>query len=243
MKKEVIVGLIIGVILLISIINFVSAETEGRPHITLCVSDIDIKSGDTTSAFIWVKNIGEADSYFDGQVICDTPAGSGSISGRYIDKEETIEMPVHITGINEKEGIASTKCTYTIIDDKSKKSDSCSSTVTISPDAPCDPSTSNCVFNDFTREINLRVCRGDGASYRYFKCDYRCVEPEHGKGKCSRECITNEDCKIGDICSDGACIKKPDNNLITAIIIGAAIIIGIILGFIILAIILKRKKK
>lgn len=162
-------------------------ELKGTPKLLNC-ENIKINSGDTKFPTVTVKNVGVSGGEFSGTVTCTDTTGlsvAGTVGTEFVEKDETTDMSVLISGTNIEEGIENSKCTINIVDLKSRDSDYCTINVDVEYQAGivCSPNTVLCISDKI-----LRTCNSNGQSYSDKSCSVNCINTA-GVGKCSDEPI------------------------------------------------------
>lgn len=156
-------------------------ELKGKPEIISCSEDKVYDSGETYSTSVQVKNIGANDGSFYLKVTCADGA-SGTGSEKYVEKGETTNLKLQVSGTNTVSGTQNKDCTIKVIDRKSGDSDSCTFTLGVKyvPNRLCSPNKITC--KDST---HLQTCNTDGTNFVLKECE--CIVLESGEAKCKVE--------------------------------------------------------
>lgn len=184
-------------------------ELKGEPSIVSCVPDKTIKSGDTYTTSLQVKNIGKSSGSFYGKIECGDV--TGTLNEKLLEAGETAKLTASLTGSNINEGIDYSNCVVTVTDRKSQKSDTCNFKIGVEYESGliCEPKKVYCV-DDKT----LRTCSDDGKSYSDKECAEIC-----SNSQCTAKGVTpppTSECKYtwyklgldGVFCSIGKFLEK-----------------------------------
>lgn len=121
-------------------------ELKGEPDITSCVPNVEITGGTSKQVSLKVKNIGADAGQFDYSVTCQSNQVSFSGAGSLVNagQEQIINVLFSGTNTNPNQDLTGT-CTHTIVDRKSQKKDTCTSTYTVKyNDLICTPGELRC---------------------------------------------------------------------------------------------------
>lgn len=159
-------------------------ELIGEPDIVSCVPTTTIKSGDTISTSLRVRNKGQSDGSFYGNIMCTGGNVNGYITEVLVGAGQTTNLPIQLSGSRTTPGIDTASCVFTIIDRKSGNSDSCTSSIKVEYEKGfvCEPGTDKCIDAD-----TLRKCNTQGTDYEDINCEFGCVVLSGGVGKCATE--------------------------------------------------------
>jgi len=170
--------------------SFIGLERlSGVPEITQCVTDISGFGGEQFKKKLGVKNTGNENGYFLFESSCTNPKIEIFGTSGNVGSGETRISDVVVTGTSDKEGVTeSAKCTITISDKVSQKTDSCTFDVKLE-------------FSNLICEPNKNFCSDDAT--KVLKCGTN--------GRISTElktCSSDEVCSLVGTSFD--CIKKSE---------------------------------
>lgn len=209
-----------------------SVELErlsGKPEITSCSRDLTINSGDTSNINLQVKNVGNNDGYFFGDVSCSGSSNiqKVAIASKIVEPDNIGIFRTQIAGINSLSGTQSNECTITINDLNSDNSDTCTFYVgvTFQENIICSPNSITCLNSN-----TLKKCDSEGLNYELEDCENGCIVLESGEAQCK----VSEDSEE-KVCNFYESINEYNEckiNILVWIILGLIIVILLIISYI-----------
>ena len=177
----------------------------GKPDVS-CPSDMTINSGETATANINVKNIGQNNAVFSLKLTCDGNERQVTPQTLQLSKDQSKTAVGTITDTNRKsvtgQDTITKSCTFIATDPNSLNQDSCTFKVNVKSVEVCVPGKTIC--SEDLKDV--LVCNSDGKSYStQAKCDYGC-ENIGDKAQCRTSVGAKE------ICTNG--IDDDNDNLI-----------------------------
>ena len=120
-------------------------ELKGEPQITSCAPSVEIIGGTSKQVSLKVRNIGKEAGQFDYSVSCQSNQVSFSGAGSSVDAGQEATINVLFSGTNTNPADLIGSCTHKIIDRKSQKSVSCTSSYKVKYNALiCTPGQLRC---------------------------------------------------------------------------------------------------
>jgi len=159
-------------------------KLSGKPQIVSCIPDQVFDEAGSKKVSARIKNIGEAQGFFEFSITCDNPEMSGRADSIDVDPGETKTVYFQLAGGNSKQTTNKARCTLTVTDRNSGYKDSCNFNFDVkykSGISECNDGETKCSSD---RKI-LYTC--ENGVWQPKACDYRCEYLASGGAYCAEK--------------------------------------------------------